>query len=87
MRLEVTRIAQNGNIVRRTLDTTGRADAGRWESLLSQVPASPPPYRPAPGDTVYQIGVDEGNFMVTEDDLTGGLQDLVMAVLAEGDEL
>jgi len=87
MRLEVTRIAQNGNIVRRTLDTTGRADAGRWESLLRQVPASPPPYRPAPGDTVYQIGVDEGNFMVTEDDLTGGLQDLVMAVLAEGDEL
>ena len=83
----MTRIAQNGNIVRRTLDTPGRADAGRWESLLSHVPASPPPYRPAPGDTVYQIGVDEGNFMVTEDDLTGGLQDLVMAVLAEGDEL
>jgi hypothetical protein len=87
MRLEVTRIAQNGNIVRRMLDTTGRADAGRWESLISLVPASPPPYRPTPGDTVYQIGVDEGNFMVTEDDLTDGLQDLVMAVLAEGDEI
>jgi hypothetical protein len=87
MRLEVTRIAQNGNIVRRMLDTTGRTDVGRWESLLSQVPASPPPYRPMPGDTIYQIGVDDGNFMVTEGDLTGGLQDLVMAVLAEGDEI
>ena len=87
MRLEVTRIAQNGNIVRRMLDTAGRADVGRWESLLSQVPASPPPYRPIPGDTIYQIGVDDGNFMVTEGDLTGGLQDLVMAVLAEGDEI
>jgi hypothetical protein len=87
MRLEVTRIAQNGNIRRRTLDTTGRADAGRWESLISQVPAPPPPYRPTPGDTIYQIGVDDGNFMVTEHDLTAGLQDLVMAVLAEGDEI
>jgi hypothetical protein len=87
VRLEVTRIAQDGNIRRRMLDTTDRADAGRWESLVNDAPSFPPPYWAAPGDTVYQISVGEKTFMVTEDDLTGSLQDLVMAVLAEGDEL
>jgi hypothetical protein len=69
------------------LDTTGRPDAGRWETLVSDAPPFPPPYSASPGDTVYQISVGERTFMVTEDDLTGSLQDLVMAVLAEGDEL
>ena len=87
MRLEVTRIAQDGDIRRRTLDTTGRVDAGRWENLVAQAPAVPPPYRAAPGDTVYQISVGERTFMVTEDDLTEALRDLVMAVLAEGEEI
>ena len=87
MRLEVTRIAQDGNIRRRLVDTTDRADVGRWESMISQAPSAPPPYRPAPGDTVYQIGVDDATVMVTEGDLTGTLRDLVMAVLAEGEEL
>jgi hypothetical protein len=87
VRLEVTRIAQDGNVRRRTLDTTGRIDAGRWENLISQAPASPPPYRAEPGDTVYQIIMGDQTFMVTQDDLAGGLQDLVMAVLAEGEEL
>jgi len=87
MRLEVTRIAQDGDIRRRMLDTTGRVDAGRWENLVAQAPAVAPPYRAAPGDTVYQISVGERTVMVTQDDLTGGLRDLAMAVLAEGDEL
>jgi hypothetical protein len=87
MRLEVTRIAQDGDIRRRTLDTTGRVDAGRWENLAARAPAVPPPYRAAPGDTVYQISVGERTLMVTQDDLTGGLRDLAMAVLAEGEEL
>jgi hypothetical protein len=69
------------------LDTTGRVDAGRWENLISEAPAFPPPYRAAPGDTVYQISVGERTFMVTEDDLTGSLRELAMAVLAEGDEI
>ena len=86
MRLEVARIAQDGNIRRRMLDTSGRADAGRWENLVSQAPGSPPPYRVAPGDTVYQVSMGERTVMVAEDDLTGPLRDLVMAVLAEGDE-
>ncbi|HUL27147.1 MAG TPA: hypothetical protein VLW44_15430 [Streptosporangiaceae bacterium] len=87
MKLEVTRITQDGKVRRRLLDTTGRIDAGRWEHLLSQSPASPPPYRPAAGDTVYQVSVDEQTFMVTEDDLNGGLRELVVAVLAEGEEV
>jgi len=69
------------------LDTTGRVDAGRWENLISEAPAFPPPYRAAPGDTVYQISVGERTFMVTEDDLTGALRELALAVLAEGDEM
>jgi hypothetical protein len=87
MRLEVTRIAQDGDIRRRMLDTTGRVDAGRWENLVAQAPTAPPPYRADPGDTVYQISVGERTLMVTQDDLTGGLRDLAMAVLAEGEEL
>lgn len=86
VRLEVARIPQDGNIRRRMLDTSGRADAGRWENLVSQAPGFPP-YRVAPGDTVYQVSVGERTVMVAEDDLTGPLRDLVMAVLAEGDEL
>jgi hypothetical protein len=38
-----------------------------------------------PGDTVYQISVGERTVMVAENDLTGPLRDLVVAVLAEGD--
>ena len=87
MRLEVNRIPQDGDIRRRMLDTTGRVDAGRWENLISEAPAFPPPYRAAPGDTVYQISVGERTFMVTEDDLTGALRELALAVLAEGDEM
>ena len=87
MRLEVTRIAQDGDIRRRILDTAGRVDAGRWENLVAQAPAVPPPCRADPGDTVYQISVGERTVMVTQDDLTGGLRDLAMAVLAEGEEL
>ena len=83
----MTRISQDGNVRRRLIDTTGRIDAGRWENLLSQAPASPPPYRPAPGDTVYQVSVDDQAFMVTEDDINGGLRELVVAVLAEGEEV
>ena len=66
--------------------SAGCADAGRWENLVSQAPGFPPPYRVAPGDTVYQVSVGEQTVMVAEDDLTGPLRDLVMAVLAEGDE-
>jgi len=87
VRLEVNRIPQDGDIRRRMLDTTGRVDAGRWENLISEAPAFPPPYRAAPGDTVYQISVGERTFMVTENDLTGALRELTMAVLAEGDEI
>jgi hypothetical protein len=67
------------------LDTADRSDAGRWEELISQAPAVPPPYRAAPGDTVYQISVGEQTVMLAQDDLTGPFQELVMAVLAEGD--
>jgi hypothetical protein len=65
----------------------GTSAAGCSENLVAQAPAAPPPYRAAPGDTVYQISVGERTLMVTQGDLTGGLRDLAMAVLAEGEEL
>ena len=43
MRLEVTRIAQDGDIRRRILDTTGRMDAGRWENLAAENGSGPEP--------------------------------------------
>jgi hypothetical protein len=67
------------------LDTEGRGDAGRWEELVKQAPAFPPPYRAAPGDTVYQISVGDRTVMVAEGDVTGPLEELVMGVLAEGE--
>jgi len=83
--LTVTRIAPDGSMRRRMLDTAGRSDAGRWQELIRQAPAFGPPYRAAPGDAVYQVSVNDRTVMVVEDDLTGPLRELVMAVLAEGD--
>jgi len=87
MRLEVTRIAQDGDIRRRTLRHHGPRGRRALGKPGRPGPAVPPPYRADPGDTVYQISVGERTLMVTQDDLTGGLRDLAMAVLAEGDEL
>jgi hypothetical protein len=84
MRLEVTQIASDGSLRRRALDTTGRSDAWRWEELTGRAPASPPPYRVAPGSTVYHIQVDDHVILVSEGDLAGPLRDLVTAVLAAG---
>ncbi|HCU96235.1 MAG TPA: hypothetical protein DHU96_27355 [Actinobacteria bacterium] len=83
MLLVVTQIAATG-MRRRMLDTTGRSDAWRWENLVGRAPAFPPPYRSAPGGTVYHLRVDDHVVIVGEADLTGPLRDLVAAVLAEG---
>lgn len=82
--LEVTQIAWDGSLRRRTVDTAGRGDAGRWEALISRAPAFPPPYRSGPGGAVYHVRVDDHVVLVGEHDLAGPLRDLVMAVLAEG---
>ena len=70
---------------RRALDTSGLTDADRWEDLVRQLLSVPPPYRAAPGSSVYAIRAGDRDVMVGEQDLTGPLRDLVTAILAAGD--
>jgi hypothetical protein len=87
MRVAVTRIEWDGSMRRRVVDTAGRGDAGQWEDLIARALAVMPPYRPAPGGTVYHLRVDEGAVLVAEHDLSGPLSDLVTAVLAIGEAM
>jgi hypothetical protein len=69
---------------RRALDTRGLTEAGRWETLIEQVLAFPPPYWAAPGSPVYVIHAADRAVVAGEQDLTGPLRDLVMTILAAG---
>ena len=86
MRVVVTRIGPDGTMSRRMVDTVS-SDAGAWEDLIARALASPPPYQPVPGDPVYHLRIDEQVVLVTEQDLSGPLHDLVTAVLALGEAL
>jgi hypothetical protein len=85
MRVAVTRIGPDGAVLRRMVDTAASSSAGPWEELITRALAAPPPYRPAPGEPVYHICVDDQVVLVAEDDLSGPLYDLVTAVLAIGE--
>jgi hypothetical protein len=84
VRVVVTEIGWDGSMRRRALDTSGRTDAGRWEDLIEQVLAFPPPYRAAAGSPVYVIHARDRAVLVGEQDLTGPLRDLVTTILAAG---
>ena len=85
MVIEVTRIGGDGSICRAVVDTAGRDDAARWERLAQQAALEvPPPYRPEPGQPVYQISAGGHAAQVAEKDLAGPLRELVSAVLSEG---
>ena len=85
MVIEVTRIGGDGAIRRAVVDTAGRADAARGERLAQQAALEvPPPYRPEPGQPVYQISAGGHAAQVAEKDLAGPLRELVSAVLSEG---
>ena len=85
VRVVVTQIGWEGSICRRVLGTWGLTDADRWETLIGQVLAVPPPYRAAPGRSVYVIHAGDRAVLVAEQDLTGPLQHLVRMILADGD--
>jgi hypothetical protein len=70
---------------RRALDTSALTDAGRWENLIEQVLASPPPYRAAPGRPVYLIHAGDRAVLVGEQDLTGPLAGLAETILETGE--
>lgn len=80
----VIEIGWDGSISRRVLDTWQLADADRWEILIGQVLASPPPYRAALGGSVYVIHSGDRAVLVSEQDLTGPLQALVRMILTGG---
>ena len=82
----MTRIEQDGTMLRRTVDTAQRNDGHLWEDLTARALASPPPYHPIPGTAVYHISVDGRAFQFGEYDLDGPLRDLVTVVLALGKE-
>jgi hypothetical protein len=85
MKCEVTQVNGDGTIRRAVLDTTGRQDAARWDGLAEQARLDlPPPYRPHPGEPVYEIAADERVAQVAEGDLIGPLRELVRAVLTDG---
>ena len=85
MEIMVTRIAGDGRLLHRLVDTATRSDQSRWQLLISNAAlADPPPYRPAPGVPVYVINTGQQPVLVTQNLLTGPLEELVSAVLAEG---
>lgn len=86
MRLMVTRIAGDGRLLHRLVDTATSSNPSRWDSLVDEAAlADPPPYHPVPGVPVYLINTGEKPVLVTQNNLTGPVGELVSAVLAEGD--
>lgn len=85
VRVVVTDIGWDGSVRRRALDTSGLTDADRWEDLIRQLLAFPPPYRAAPGSSIYVIHSGDRAVLVGEQDLTGPLRELVTTILAVGD--
>lgn len=81
----VTEIVREGSIRRRMLDTWRLVEADRWDVLIGQLLAVPPPYRAAPGCPVYLIHAGERAVLAGEQDLNGPLRDRVATILAAGD--
>ena len=83
--IAVTAIGADGTVRQAIVETTGRVDADFWGQLAASAHLEvPPPYRPVPGQPVYEVRVGEHVAMVAEQDLAGPLRELVMAVVAEG---
>jgi hypothetical protein len=85
VRVTVTEIGWDGSIRRRAIGTWQLPDADRWDILIEQVLACPPPYRAAPGSSIYGIRSGDRAVLIGEQDLTGPLETLVRAILADGD--
>jgi hypothetical protein len=85
VRIEITQLSGDGAIRRAHVETTERYDAERWERLAEDASLDyPPPYRPDPGQPVYEIQIGARVAQVGERDLVGPLRELVTAVMADG---
>jgi hypothetical protein len=80
----VTEVGWDGSIRRSALETASLPDTGRWEHLIERVLAAPPRYRATPGRPVYVIHAAGRAILVGEDNLAGGLRELVRAILQVG---
>jgi hypothetical protein len=70
---------------RARVETAGRVDADWREQLAASAHLEvPPPYRPEPGQPVYEVRAGEHVAVVAEQDLAGPLRELLTAVIAEG---
>jgi len=85
MRIVITEIGWDGNIRRGALDISRLIDAGRWENLIEQVLAVPPPHRATPRSAVYVIHAGDRAVLAGEENLLGSLQELVTTILAAGE--
>jgi hypothetical protein len=72
---------------RRSLNTAGRSEDGRWQQLMARALAAPVPYRPVPGTPIYHLRLDDRDVLIADHDLHGPLRDLVTAVLAWGETM
>jgi hypothetical protein len=85
VRIGVTEIGWDGTMRRRALDTWCLAGADRCEHIVGQVLTVPPAYQATPGRPVYILHTSERAVLIGEEDLTGPLRDLVIAILESGD--
>jgi hypothetical protein len=82
--IAVTAIGADGTVLQARVESTGRVDGDWWEQLAASAHLEvPPPYRPEPGQPVYDVRAGEHVAQVAEQDLAGPLRELVTAVLAE----
>jgi hypothetical protein len=87
MVIVVTRVGGDGTVLTRCVDCASRSDPARWDALVKQAALDlPRPYRPEPGEPVYGIWAGGVQVQVAERDLRWPLRELVIAVLAEGDD-
>jgi hypothetical protein len=87
VRVTVTRIAQDGTMQRRLVDTARFDDSLQWERLAASAVETPPPYHAVPGIPIFHVCVGGQVVLVAEYDLDGPLLDLVTAVMALGEEV
>jgi hypothetical protein len=85
VRVVVIEIGWDGTIRRKALDTWCLTDVGRWEGIIGRVLACPPEYRAAPGSAVYIIHAGDRAVLVSEEDLTAPMAELVTTILKTGD--
>ena len=85
--IAVTAIGADGTVRQAAVETAGRVDAHWWDQLVASAHLEvPPPYRPEPGQVVYEIRARGRVAQVSEGDLAGPLLELVTAVLAAGED-